>query len=132
MLDACPVIAMDGRLHLYEGHSIATVMFPVRVMIGLGIELLLVSNAAGGLRPGISAGEILLIDSHMDLMGRRGMASAPAPDGGPDGRPARRVDEAYDAELIEQGLRLARRLDCRMHRGTYAGMLGPSYETRAE
>lgn len=122
------VVAMDGRFHLYEGYPVDQATLPIHVMNALGINFLFVSNASGGINPKFSSGEIMLIDSHIDLMYR----STPQMNGPVSAdRPTLRAD-AYDPELILQAQQCARDQDFVVHRGVYAAMLGPNYETRAE
>ena len=122
-----PIIAMQGRFHLYEGYSIDTTTLPIHMLARLGIHFLLVSNAAGGLNPQMVSGDLMLIDSHLDLMFRTSPnLSRPSPP-----RPSLRSDQ-YDRQMLEDGLACGRRHHFTVHRGVYAGMLGPNYETRAE
>ena len=123
------VLAMDGRFHLYEGYSPAQVAFPVRVMSALGVELVIISNACGGMNPQFRSGDIMVIDDHIDCTYRNSPAapldaSQAARDGGLSG--------AYDPELIERALAIARLHNFAAHRGVYVGVTGPNYETRAE
>jgi purine-nucleoside phosphorylase len=123
------VVAMQGRYHLYEGHSAERVTFPVRVMRALGIELLVVSNAAGGLDPRYSAGDVMIIDDHVNLMNRNPLV------GVNDDRLGPRfpdLSSPNDRAIGELAISAARRNDCPYQRGTYVGVLGPNYETRAE
>lgn len=128
-LQSQPVIAMQGRFHMYEGYSAAQSTIGVQTMAQLGIQFLLVSNAAGGINPKYRSGEVMLITSHIDLMFR----SISSPDSFVDSlRPALRSDSAYDLELIAQAEACARRNGFPVHRGVYCGFLGPNYETRSE
>lgn len=124
-----PVIAMQGRFHMYEGHAVDRVAFPVRVMNALGANVLMVSNAAGGLNPQYQVGDIMVIDDHLNLMFRNPLVGKNDPRLGP-----RWPDMCapYDRQLADQALVIARRNDFVCHRGVYVGMLGPTYETRAE
>ena len=115
---------------MYEGYSLAEVTFPVRVLAALGIEILVVTNAAGGLNPQLAAGDVLLIEDHIQLMGLRGTASADAVALG--GRVARPQEGCYDAALGEVARQAARRSGFDLARGVYVAVSGPSYETRAE
>lgn len=124
-----PVIAMQGRLHAYEGHPIDRVAFPVRVMHSLGAEMLIVSNAAGGLHPQFKVGDVMVIDDHINLMFRNPLVGANDPRLGPRWPD---MSSPYDRGLAEQALAIARRKDFVCRRGVYVGMLGPTYETRAE
>ena len=117
-LGAKPVVMMQGRCHLYEGYSLDDVTLPVRVLAALGIESLIITNAAGGLNPAYSTGDVMLIDDHINLMA-------------PWGRPLV-CHTYYNPSLAELALSTARQTDFHQQRGVYIGVLGPSYETRAE
>lgn len=123
-----PVVAMNGRFHLYEGHHVDRATLPIRVMKQLGIKTLFITNASGGISPGFLSGDIMVISSHIDLMCRTSLASSISSQ---KERPTGRSDR-YDLELIEAAKRCARKNDFVLHVGTYAGLLGPNYETRAE
>jgi purine-nucleoside phosphorylase len=128
-LAGVPVVAMQGRSHLYEGYSAEQVTLPIRVMKSLGVELLMVSNAAGGLDPDFHPGEVMVIDDHVNLMFRN------PPCGPNDPRLGPRFPDMsapYDARLSSLVLGIARGEGFVCHRGVYVGMLGPTYETRAE
>src|SRR3990172_6927771 len=128
-LGGVPVVAMQVRFHCYEGYSAAAATFPVRVMKQLGIELLIVSNAAGWLNPSFAAGDVMVIDDHINLLNRN-----PLVDINDDRLGARFPDMSspYDRQLGDRALAIARKHDFVCHRGTYIAMLGPTYETRAE
>jgi purine-nucleoside phosphorylase len=128
-LAGVPVVAMQGRFHCYEGYSAERATFPVRVMNALGIELLIVSNAAGGLNPTFACGDVMVIEDHINLLNRNPLIGVNDDDLGPRfpdmGAP-------YDRGLGNRALAIARKHDFVCHRGVYAAMLGPTYETRAE
>jgi purine-nucleoside phosphorylase len=128
-LGGVSVVAMQGRFHCYEGYSAERATFPVRVMKALGIELLVVSNAAGGLNPNFAAGDVMVIDDHINFMNRNPLVGVNDDELGPRfpdmGAP-------YDRRLGDAALSIARREDFVCHRGVYIAMLGPTYETRAE
>jgi purine-nucleoside phosphorylase len=128
-LNSVPVIAMQGRFHCYEGYSAERATFPVRMMNALGIKLLIVSNAAGGLNPNFACGDVMVIDDHINLLNRNPLVGVNDDTLGPRfpdmGAP-------YDRRLGDRALAIARRNDFVCHRGVYAAMLGPTYETRAE
>jgi purine-nucleoside phosphorylase len=128
-LAGVPVVAMQGRFHCYEGYSAERATFPVRVMNALGIELLIISNAAGGLNPNYACGDVMVIDDHINLLNRNPLVGINDDELGPRfpdmGAP-------YDRRLGDKVLAIARREDFVCHRGVYAAMLGPTYETRAE
>ncbi|MEQ1904933.1 MAG: purine-nucleoside phosphorylase [Pirellulaceae bacterium] len=123
------VVAMQGRFHLYEGYSVELATLGIRVMHQLGIKKLFVSNAAGGINPNFVSGDIMMIDSHLDLMFRR---AQPTNFWNFERTTGLRSDQAYDQPMMEQAAACARRNNFALHRGVYVGMLGPNYETRAE
>jgi purine-nucleoside phosphorylase len=127
-LEGVPVILQRGRLHLYEGHAPETAVFPVRLMAALGIEVLVVTNAAGGIRPDMRPPALMLISDHLNLTGRSPLVG-PVRDGEqrfPD------MSAAYDPALRARAREVARAAGVTVHEGVYAGLLGPSFETPAE
>jgi purine-nucleoside phosphorylase len=128
-LAGVPVVAMQGRFHAYEGYGAERITFPIRVMKALGVELLIVSNAAGGLNPAYAVGDVMVIDDHINLLNRNPLVGANDERLGPRFPD---MSAPYDRRLSDQALAIARRQDFCCHRGTYIGMLGPNYETRAE
>ncbi|MBN1854994.1 MAG: purine-nucleoside phosphorylase [Pirellulales bacterium] len=129
MLAGMPVTVLQGRFHLYEGYSAARVTFPVRVFRALGVEWLIVTNAAGGLNPHYARSEIVVLDDHINRMADNPLI------GINDNRLGPRfpdMSKPYDPLLVDQALAIARRNDFVAHRGIYVGMTGPTYETRAE
>ena len=123
-----PIIAMQGRFHLYEGWSVDRATLAIHVMYRMGVNVLFVSNAAGGMNPKMASGDIMLINSHIDFMYRStpNMCVPPTCN-----RPSQRSDR-YDRDLIDRAKTLARRERFAIHEGTYAALIGPNYETRAE
>jgi purine-nucleoside phosphorylase len=123
------VVAMQGRFHRYEGYTLAQVTFPVRVMHALGASTLVVSNACGGMHPQWSAGDLMLIADHINLL-------ADSPLIGPnDDRLGPRfpdMSNAYDAELRMLAREVARERSLSVREGVYVAVTGPSLETRAE
>jgi len=128
-LGSTPVVAMQGRFHRYEGYSLQQVAFPVRVLKALGAETLVVSNVSGGMNPLWKAGELVLIDDHINLLG-----DSPLVGPNPDELGPRFPDmsEPYDAELQRVTQEAAMELGIRLHRGVYVAVPGPALETRAE
>jgi purine-nucleoside phosphorylase len=127
-LEGRQVIAQSGRFHLYEGHEPAVTVLPVRVFGTLGVKTLVVTNAAGGIRHTFRPGALMLIADHINLMGRYPLAG-PVADGEerfPD------MSDPYDAGLRALARRVAAEERIALEEGTYAGVLGPSYETKAE
>ena len=123
------VVAMEGRFHLYEGYPVDLATLPIHVMHRLGVEILFISNASGGISPKLASGQIMAIRGHVDFMFRSTVAmNADVV----HERPSIRSDSAYDTDLIELAAQSARQNDFPLHQGIYASMLGPNYETRAE
>jgi purine-nucleoside phosphorylase len=124
-----PVMAMEGRFHMYEGYPLDQVTLPVRVMKALGCELLVVSNACGGMNPYYQCGDIMVIDDHINLMGVNPLIGINDDRLGP-----RFPDmcEPYSRVHIERALEVARREDIVAHRGVFVAVAGPNLETRAE
>ncbi len=123
------VMAMEGRFHLYEGYTPAQVTFPIRVMRQLGCHTLVVSNAAGGLNPLQSKGDLIVIDDHINLMGVNPLI------GPNDERLGPRFPdliEPYDRGLQNLALEVAIGANIVAHRGVYVAVAGPNLETRAE
>src|SRR3954454_8952425 len=128
-LGGVPVIAMQGRFHCYEGYSAERATFPIRVMNALGIELLIVSNAAGGLNPNFACGDVMVIDDHINFLNRNPLIGVNDDTLGPRFPD---MSSPYDRKLGDRAMAIAREKDFVCHRGVYAAMLGPTYETRAE
>lgn len=127
-IDGVPVISQSGRFHLYEGHAPDVVALPVRVFAALGVQLLIVTNAAGGLRPTFRPPLLMLIADHVNFMWRNPLLGPVVDDEErfPD------MSDPYDSGLRELARAKARELGIRLEEGVYAGVLGPSYETPAE
>ena len=124
-----PVVAMQGRIHFYEGHEMPEVMFLSRVIGRLGIRQLIVTNAAGGINTAYKAGDLMLISDHINLMGMNPLRGPNVDELGvrfPD------MSEAYPASLREQAKEVARSLAQLIQEGVYLALSGPSYETPAE
>ncbi len=123
------VVAMQGRNHLYEGHSPQDVVFGARLMFHLGANTMIVTNAAGGVDPSFNVGDLMLIEDHLNLTGQNCLTGHNDPEIG-----ERFVDmtRAYDRDLGELATGTATEMGFSLQRGVYAGLLGPSYETPAE
>jgi len=128
-LDDQSVIAMEGRFHAYEGWSYQQITFPVRVMKALGADLLIVSNACGGLNPLFSCGDIMVIEDHINLMHGNPLIGVNDDDLGPRFPD---MSRPYDRELIDRALAIARQEDFAAHQGVFVAVTGPNLETRAE
>lgn len=127
-LGPTPVVALSGRFHMYEGHEASLAAFPVRVLHALGAAVLVVSNAAGGTRPTLEPGTLMLLKDHVNFMFRNPLIG-PLEEGDvrfPD------MSEPYDPELRVLAHRVAGEQGTALVEGVYFGLLGPSYETRAE
>ena len=122
------VAAMAGRFHLYEGWSAAEVALPVRAMAAIGTPTLLLTNAAGGLRRGMTAGDLMLITDHLNLTWANPLTGPVLP----GDTPFPDMSEPYDRELRRTMLAAALREGVPLGEGVYAGLPGPSYETPAE
>jgi purine-nucleoside phosphorylase len=123
------IVAMEGRIHFYEGYTLQAVTFPVRVMKALGASVLIVSNACGVMNPQWDRGDLMLIEDHINLLGNNPLI------GPNDDRLGIRFPDmchAYDRELLKLGQRIAReeRIVCRQ--GVFVAVSGPNLETRAE
>ena len=128
-LEGKSVVAMEGRFHFYEGWSLREVTFPVRVMKALGCEILIVSNACGGMNPQYAKGDLMLIEDHINLLGDNPLI------GPNDDRLGERFPDMchpYDRDLLALGRRIAleERIVC--HQGVFVAVPGPNLETRAE
>jgi purine-nucleoside phosphorylase len=128
-LAGAPVMMLQGRCHLYEGYALANLTLPVRVLAALGIETLIVTNAAGGLNPDFELGDVMLIDDHINL---QGIAKTHVLDPAALGRVTRPYIRLYDRGLAQAADQIARLEDFPLRRGVYLAVTGPSYETRAE
>ncbi len=128
-LNGLPIVAMEGRFHQYEGYPLKQITLPVRVAKELGADLLIVTQAVGGMNPLYKLGDVMLIDDHINLMGDNPLVGVNDDRLGP-----RFPDMAapYTPELIEAGLAVARKNDFVAQRGVMVAVTGPNLETRAE
>ena len=131
-LEGQSVIVMQGRSHYYEGCSMQQVTLPVRVMQLLGVEILIVTNAAGGLSPEFRPGDLMLIADHINLIGMAGLSPLRGPNDPTLGPRFPDMSEAYDAGLRELALREAAERNIKLHQGVYICLAGPSFETPAD
>ncbi len=128
-LAGLPVVTMEGRFHVYEGYPQWQITLPVRVMKSLGIDLLVVSNASGGMNPLFRSGDVMIIDDHINLMNGNPLIGINDDNLGPRFPD---MSSPYDRDLIDRALEIARKENFVAHRGVYVALTGPNYETRAE
>jgi purine-nucleoside phosphorylase len=131
-LEQVPVVAMRGRLHYYEGYSLREVTFPVRVMHKLGAEILIVTNAAGGLNESFRTGDLMILTDHLNLLGMVGQNPLVGLDEPELGLRFLDMLSAYDVELRALAHRVAAQRGMSLQDGVYAMVAGPTYETMAE
>ncbi|MBN1963135.1 MAG: purine-nucleoside phosphorylase [Anaerolineae bacterium] len=132
MLEGQSVLVMQGRAHFYEGHSMAAVTFPIRVMKRLGIETLIVTNAAGGIDPSFQAGDLMLIQDHISFPGMAGHHPLRGPNDDNFGTRFPDLSNAYNRALRQLTRTVAQEQGIALHEGVYASVSGPSFETPAE
>ncbi|GEL76096.1 purine-nucleoside phosphorylase [Tenuibacillus multivorans] len=123
------VIAMQGRFHYYEGYSMQQVTFPVRVMKALGVEQLLVTNAAGGINESFNPGDLMLISDHINMMGDNPLIGPNVDELGPRFPD---MSQAYSNELMKVAKSCAQEINLNLQEGVYVGNTGPTYETGSE
>ena len=123
------VVILQGRNHFYEGHSMESVVFPVRTLAFLGIEILLLTNSAGGMGDGMVAGDFMIIDDHINLMGVNPLMGPNIKELGPRFPD---MTEAYDKKIVTIMESIFTEQQTRFHKGIYCGVTGPTYETPAE
>jgi len=128
-LDGVPVVVMEGRHHQYEGYPLKQLTLPVRVMKALGAQLLIATQAVGGMNPYHACGDIVIVEDHINLLGDNPLI------GINDDRLGPRfpdMSEPYDLKLVDVGLQVARQEDFIAHKGVMVAVTGPNLETRAE
>lgn len=131
-LSGQPVLFMQGRIHYYEGYSMAQVGLPVRVMQRLGIEKLIVTNAAGAIHPDFVPGDVMLITDHINLLGMTGKTPLRGPNLDELGPRFPDMSQAYDRALCELARQVAREHEIILREGVYVCLAGPSFETPAD
>ncbi len=128
-LRGVPVVAMQGRFHLYEGYTPQQVTFPVRVLARLGVETLMISNACGGMNPHYRRGDLMLITDHINLQGVNPLVGPNVDAWGPRFPD---MSEPYDLDLRHLAEQKALDLGIKLQQGVYVAVTGPNLETRAE
>jgi purine-nucleoside phosphorylase len=124
-----PTVFLKGRFHLYEGYAMSDVVFPTRTICGLGIQTLLLTNAAGGVNPRFRPGDLMVITDHINMMGDNPLKGPNLTELGPRFPD---LSEAYSRTCIDLLMQSGQELDIALHQGVYVGLLGPTYETPAE
>jgi purine-nucleoside phosphorylase len=122
-------VLMNGRFHYYEGYSMKEVVFPIRVFQLLGVEILAVTNAAGGINPDFEVGVPMIITDHINLMGDNPLLGPNVDEWGPRFPD---MSNAYDKDLRKLALEVAKELGIKVYEGVYVGVAGPNFETAAE
>lgn len=131
-LGSKPVLIMQGRAHYYEGYPISFIGFPIRVMIRLGVEVLIVTNAAGGVNPDFGPGDVMLIKDHISLMAMGGNNPLRGPNIDEFGERFPDMSRPYDADLLQKARDSAKEKDIATNEGVYICLAGPSFESPAD
>jgi len=126
------VLVMQGRVHFYEGYSMAQVTLPIRVMQRLGVQTLIVTNAAGGVNPEFDAGDVMLITDHLSFLGMMGSNPLMGPNYDEIGPRFPDMSQAYDRKLATLAREVAAKAGIGLREGVYAGLSGPSFEGPAD
>jgi purine-nucleoside phosphorylase len=131
-LESQPVLVQQGRAHYYEGHPMQRVTLPIRVMQLLGLEAVILTNAAGAINPEYRPGQVMLITDHLNLLGMGGASPLRGPNDASLGPRFPDMGQAYDRELRQLALAVAAQAGITLHQGVYVGLAGPSFETPAD
>jgi purine-nucleoside phosphorylase len=126
------VMVLQGRVHYYEGYSMDLVTFPIRVMKRLGVEILIVTNAAGAVHPDYAPGDVMMLNDHLTLMGMAGLNPLRGPNIDEFGPRFPDMSQVYDRELMGLARKIAEENNIQLHEGVYICLAGPSYETPAD
>jgi purine-nucleoside phosphorylase len=131
-LAGCPVLMLSGRVHFYEGYDLSQVAFPIRVMRRLGIQSIILTNAAGAVNPDWEPGDLMLIRDHINFMGMAGFSPLRGLNDDAVGPRFPDMSQAYDRDLQARAREAARQTGNSLREGVYACLAGPSFETPAE
>ncbi len=126
------VMVMQGRIHFYEGYSISQIALPVRVMTRLGLEMMFVTNAAGGVNPQFTPGDVMLITDNLNIMGMAGANPLMGPNIDELGPRFPDMSQAYDHKLMTLARKAASENQVQLQEGVYCGLSGPSFESPAD
>jgi len=127
-----PIACMQGRFHLYEGHPPAVIKLPIRTFAALGVRALLLTNAAGSLRPEVGPGSLMLITDHINMLGMAGLSPLRGPNLDEFGPRFPDMSQAYDRGLIRLARQVAAERGLQLREGVYICLAGPSFETPAD
>lgn len=128
-MNATEVVVMAGRFHYYEGYTMKEVTFPIQVLREMGIEQLILSNAAGGMNPTFKVGDIMVIKDHINMMGNNPLLGPNEDQLGPR---FLEMSEAYSKRMIKIAFQTAEKLNIHLQQGVYVGVTGPCFETPSE
>ena len=131
-LEGQPVFVMQGRIHFYEGYSMSQITLPVRVMLRLGLEMMFVTNAAGGVNPDFVPGDVMLITDNLNLIGMMGANPLMGPNIDELGPRFPDMSQAYDRQLMETARQVASNENIPLREGVYCALSGPSFEGPAD
>lgn len=131
-LEGQPVMVMQGRIHFYEGYSISQITLPVRVLIRLGLEMMVVTNAAGGVNPEFSPGDVMLITDNLNFLGMAGANPLMGPNIDELGPRFPDMSQSYDPKLMALARQAASENKIPLREGVYCGLSGPSFESPAD
>ena len=131
-LETQPVFVMQGRVHYYEGYSMSQITLPVRVMLRLGLEMMFVTNAAGGINPEFDPGDVMLITDNLNLVGMTGGNPLMGPNIDELGPRFPDMSQAYDKELMAEARKVAKESNVFLREGVYCALSGPSFESPAD
>jgi purine-nucleoside phosphorylase len=131
-LEGHPVLVLQGRAHFYEGYSVQRITFPIRVMQLLGVRMLILTNAAGGLNPAFRPGDVMIVRDHIGLPGMAGMNPLRGPNEADWGPRFPELSRAYDPALRALAREVGEAEGLPVHEGVYVMLAGPSFETPAE
>lgn len=131
-LEGQTVFVMQGRVHFYEGYSMSQITLPVRVMIRLGLEMMIVTNAAGGINPDFDPGDVMLITDNLNLVGMSGANPLMGPNIDELGPRFPDMSRAYDTDLMKAARKVASGNEIDIREGVYCGLSGPSFESPAD
>lgn len=131
-LEGQSVVVQQGRAHFYEGYALEQVTFPIRIMKRLGVETVILTNAAGGLNPDYAVGDLMLLNDHINLPGMTGGNPLMGPNDESFGPRFIGMAQSYDRDLRKIACELAAELDIPLHEGVYVCLSGPNFETPAE